>query len=163
MAEVSLYVAAITAAAGIVGATIPQVASFAHDARQAKRDRSERRAGDMRRACLDILNTAGQLRTRVGNAGQVYGGEMAARLAEIRSSAADVQLHAVSVGLLAQARLAEPAQRLADAAARLALGAERSTDRAAQQMVSAPSFTELDNCATAFRDAAIAQARAAAY
>jgi hypothetical protein len=170
MAEVSLYVAVVTAVTGIVAAGVPTVANFVRDSRQARRaehqaelDRRDRRAGEMRQACLEVLSAAGELRARLGNASQVHGPELAGRLAEIRSAAAKVQLQAVSVALLAQGRLAGPAQGLADAAASLVLAAENSIDRAAQQSRGLPDFAEFDRSETAFRAAAVAHASEADY
>ncbi|HMH93717.1 MAG TPA: hypothetical protein VK586_21880 [Streptosporangiaceae bacterium] len=170
MAEVSLYVAVITAATGIVAASVPTAATFVRDGRQAQReqrraelDRRDRRAGEMRQACLEVLSAAGELRARLGNASQVHGPELAGRLAEIRSAAAEVRLHAVSVALLARGQLAGPAQGLADAAASLVMAAEDSIDRAAQQSRGLPDFAVFDQRETAFRAAAVAHASEADY
>jgi hypothetical protein len=170
MAEVSLYVAVVTAVTGIVAASVPTVATFVRDGRQVQRDerraaleRFDRRAGEMRQACLGVLSATGELRARLGNASQVHGPEMAARLAEIRSAAAAVQLHAVSVGLLAQGQLAGPAQGLADAAARLVIATEGSIDAAAQESRGLPDSVEFDEREKAFRIAAVAYAKEADY
>lgn len=162
MTDVALSVAVVTAATGIIAASVPQVASMVSDARQARRDQRASQAKDLRQACLDILGATGDLRTRVDNAAQVHGDEMAARLAEIRSAAAAVQLHAVGVALLAPGELAGPGQALADAAARLALATAGSTDKVAQELLCPPQFTELDDAAAAFREAAVAHASGAA-
>jgi hypothetical protein len=170
MAEVSLYVAVVTAVTGIVAASVPTVATFVRDGRQAQReesraalDRLDRRAGEMRQACLDVLNATGELRARLGNASQVHGPELAVRLGEIRAAAAAVQLHAVSVALLAQGQLAGPAQGLADAAATLVTATEGSIDTAAQQSRGLPDFVEFDEREKEFRIAAVARATEADY
>src|SRR6266851_3196368 len=82
MPDVPLYVAAITAAAGVAGAAIPAIAVIIRDVRQAERDRRERRAEAKRQACLDLLRTAGELRTRVANTLQDPGDQIGARQAE---------------------------------------------------------------------------------
>jgi hypothetical protein len=92
MPDVSIYVAIITAAAGVLGATIPQVAMYRRDTRQAEWDRRDRRAETKRQACLDLLRAAGQLRTRVADAAQYHGDEMRGKLAAVRKSAAAVEL-----------------------------------------------------------------------
>src|SRR5216683_549360 len=129
MPDVPLYVAAITAAAGVAGAAIPAIAVIIRDVRQAERDRRERRAEAKRQACLDLLRTAGELRTRVANTLQDPGDQIGARLAEIRESEGAVHLHAAGVALLAPGKLAGPAEDLAMAASRLAAAAARDTDR----------------------------------
>jgi hypothetical protein len=83
---------------------------------------------------------------------------MAIRLAEMTSSAAAVQLHAVSVGLLARGTLAEPAGRLAAAARDLATAAVQRTDINLNQMVDSPDFTDFDKSFEAFREQAMAAA-----
>jgi hypothetical protein len=142
--DVSIYVALITAGAGAIGAAIPQVATVVRDVRQAERDRHERRADTRRQACLDLLHAASDLRAQVANAAQYHGGEMGARLAEIRNCAGAVQVHAVSVGLLAPEAPAGPAERVAVAANGLAANAADNTDMNLNQMVTSPDFTEFD-------------------
>src|SRR5713226_7571226 len=80
MPDVSIYVAVIAAGAGVLGASIPQVAMFARDARRDERDRRERRAETRRQACLDLLRAGGELRTRLANAAQNHGTEFKAGL-----------------------------------------------------------------------------------
>jgi hypothetical protein len=159
MTDVALSVAVVTAATGIVAASVPQVSSLVSDARKASRAQRERGAGDLRRACLDILSAAGDLRMKVDNAALARGDEMSRWLAEIRAAAAAVQLHAVSVALLVPGRLGECAQALADAAASLATAAAASTEPVAHQMVTRPDLAGLDAASVAFREAAVAHAR----
>ncbi len=158
MPDVSIYVAVITAGAGVAGAGIPHFAIVARDVRLAERDRRERRAAAKRQACLDLLRSAGELRMQVANAAQYHGDEMGTRLADVRKSAAAAQLHAVNVALLAPRKLGEPAQRLAAAASRLATAAADGTDMRVQEMIRLPDFTELDENFTAFRQIAVANA-----
>jgi hypothetical protein len=159
MPDVSIYVAVITAAAGLAGATIPQVTILARDARQAERDRRERRADARRQACLDLLGAAGDLRTSVMSTALYHGPEIAQRLADVEAGSAAVNLHAVNVALLAP-DLSGPAERLAQAARDLALMTRRNTDvDGNQQMTSPPEFTELDDCVGILGASAVASAR----
>lgn len=159
MTDVALSVAVITAATGIVAASVPQAVGIISEGRRARRERREREARDLREACLDILSAVGDLRTRLSSAQQVHGEEMSTRLAEISAAAAAVQRHAVNVALLAPRRLGDYAQALADAAATLAAAAAASTDTVAHQMVRPPDFTRLEEAAAAFRAAAVTEAR----
>jgi hypothetical protein len=158
MPDVSLYVAVITAAAGVGGAAIPAIAVLVRDVRQAERDRNERRAEAKRQACLDLLRAAGELRTRLANTAAYQGTEMGARLAGVRECDATVQLHAVSVALLAAGRLAKPAEGLATAADLLTATAtaEENIDKRAGELLNMPDFTGLDESIKAFRQTAIA-------
>ncbi|HEY4851499.1 MAG TPA: hypothetical protein VII22_11925, partial [Streptosporangiaceae bacterium] len=84
MSDVSLYVAVITAAAGVAGGSIPSVTSVIRDGRQAKRDQQNHQTETERQACLDLLAAASELRARVANAADCHGDEIDARLAQIR-------------------------------------------------------------------------------
>jgi hypothetical protein len=159
MPNVSLYVAMVTAAAGVGGAAIPAIAVIMRDVRQAERDRRERNAEAKRQACLDLLRAAGELRTRVANAGEYHGLEMGARLADIRECDAAVQLSAVSVQLLAPGKLTAPAEQLALAASQLATAAADNTDFGIGAMVSKPDMARLAESMGAFRWIAVANAR----
>jgi hypothetical protein len=158
MPEVSLYVAAITAAAGVSGAAIPAVAVLIRDVRQAERDRRERHAEAKRQACLDLLRAGSELRTRVANAAQYHGTEMSALLAQIRECDAAVQLHAVGVALLASGKLAGPADDLAAETSRLSAAAADNADPDAGVMAIEPDPAELNDSITAFRKMAVADA-----
>jgi hypothetical protein len=159
MPEVSLYVAVITAAAGVIGAAVPQVTVLMRDSRQAERDRRERVADTRRQACIDLLGAAGDLRTAVANAADYHGAEMTARLAEIRTLAAAVQIHAANVELLAPVPLGDPAAELARAAEKFAVQAGENTNLELEQMVSAPDPSELGAATDAFRAQAVADVR----
>lgn len=161
MPDVSIYVALIAAGAGIVGATIPQIAILVRDARQAERDRHDREAETKRQACLDLLRAVGELRTRVANAAEYHGTEMGARLAEIRESEAAVRVDAVSVALLAPGKLTEPAEELAEIASRLVAVTEQATNLDLGVRADTPNFAELDRGVAAFRRAAVGAADAA--
>jgi hypothetical protein len=162
MPDVSLYVALIAGAAGVGGAAISQFAVLARDSQQAKRDRSERRAEAKRQACLDLLRAAGELRTRLANTAAYQGTEMGARLAEVRECDAAVQLHAVSVALLAAGKLAEPAEQLATAVSSLVATATaaENIDTRQGEMLHKPDFTGLDATVAAFRRKAVGNAPA---
>jgi hypothetical protein len=158
MPDVSLYVALITAAAGVGGAAIPAVAVLIRDVRQAERDRNERSAEAKRQACIDLLSAAGELRTRLANTAAYQGTEMGARLAEVRECDAAVQLHAASVALLPTGKLAKPAEGLAAEASLLTTTAtaEENIDKRAGEMLRKPDFTGLDTSIKTFREIAIA-------
>lgn len=158
MTDVSIYVAAITAGAGIVGGAIPLVLTVIRDARTAERDRRERRGEVKRQALLDILGAAGELQTSLETAARYHGSEMGAMLATARSLAATVQRHAVNVALLEPQLLAGPAQQLADAAGRLVAAVTANTDLRAGELLRPPDFTELNERAASFRQIAVADA-----
>lgn len=161
MTDVSIYVAVITAAAGVAGATISQGTTAIRESRQAKRDRQERHETATREACEKLLRATGELRNQVANNRSFRGDRaaMSARLEQVRVFAADTQLHAVSVGLLAPGDLAEPAGSLAVAAQSLAATATHDTDLDQGWVSVDPDFTTLDTRVDAFRRAALDHAR----
>jgi hypothetical protein len=130
MADVSLYVAIVTAGAGIVGAAIPQVTTVIRDTRQAERDRRERLAQALRDVCVDLLRAAGELRTLTENIASYRGDPngMRALVADVRDHAGATRLNAARVGLEAPAQLAERAYQVATAASNLVGDVERSID-----------------------------------
>jgi NAD(P)-dependent dehydrogenase (short-subunit alcohol dehydrogenase family) len=150
--NVSIYVALITGGAGAIGAALPQAFTFLGDNRQASRDRKERGVNAKRQACIELLGTAAGLRTRVANTA-MYGGEILDRLAEIRSSTADVQVKAAKVSFL-ESKLVESAGSLAQAAADLAAEAITNTNTSTGVMI-APSFTAFDAAVEKFKSEAI--------
>ncbi len=152
MSNVSIYVAVITAAAGVLGATISQLASALRESGQAKRDRQERYATAVREACENLLRAAGDLRTQVENNRSFRGDRtaMAARLEEVRNHAAATQLHEVSVGTLVP-KLAESAGRVAAAARSVAMAAADHTDLERGWVAIDPDFTTLDASVDTFR------------
>ena len=154
MPEVSLYVALITAAAAIVGASLPLITTLLRDVRQAERDRRERIAGSQQQVCLNLLGSAGELRTQVENAADYQGPKMTDLLAEIRKSAEAVRQNAAIVELLAPVKLGEPAERLAKTAEKLTAAAVEGTDLKNGQMVKVPSTAELAGAMSAFKDQA---------
>ena len=155
MSNVSIYVALISAGAGVFGAAIPQAAIVVREVRQAGRDREERRSEKRRQACLDLLQAAASLRTGVADAADYHGDEMGIRLAGIRNCAAAVQVNSLSVGMLPHEVLRDPAERLAAAAATLAEAAARDTNLSLGQMAVRPEFRPLDEAMEAFRQTAM--------
>lgn len=161
MTDVPIYVAVITAAAGIIGAAIPQVSTVIRDVRQAERDRQERYATAARQACVDLLRAAGELRTQVENAHSYRGDPagMRSRLEDIRGHAAATRLYAASVGLLVPDRLAEPADKLAESASTLADSVALNTDVNQGVMVGDPDVSALNLRIAAFRGEAVGYAK----
>jgi hypothetical protein len=158
MAEVSIYVAVISAVAGIGGATISQLITAFREGSQAKRDRQERHAEAMRQACVELLRAAGDLRAQVANNYSYHGLEMGARLEQVRRYAAATQLYAVSVSLLAPEILGESADLLATAAGSLADWAVGNTNLEQGSMIREPNFRQLDDCVRAFRTKVVGDA-----
>jgi hypothetical protein len=159
MADVSVYVALISAGAAVAGATISQFTAAIREGRQAKRDRKERYEGAAREACVKLLQAAGELRTQVANNFEYHGADMPARLAEVRRCADATQVHAATVTLLVPENLGVQAEQLAAAADHLAREAAEKTNLRLNGMDELPSFSELDECVQAFRRIAIADAR----
>lgn len=159
MPEVSLYVALITAAAGIVGAAAAQIPGVVRDIRLADQERRERTADNRVQACIDLLSAAGDLLTQVMNASQYHGEKMGELLAEIRESAVAVELQAARVELVMPQRLTEPANRLAKAAKKFAALAVAGTDIAHKEMLRVPETAELDQATEAFREQAVNEIR----
>jgi hypothetical protein len=160
MVDVPIYVAVITAAAGIIGAAIPQVSMDLRAARKDDRDRRDRQAAQLRQACADLLRAAADLRTQIAN-NHTYRGDRAAmveRLEKVRQYAADTQVSSVSVGMLMPRRLAQPARRVADAAGRLAEAAVRNTNLDLGGMDPEPNYDELDQATRAFEEKALGHA-----
>jgi hypothetical protein len=160
MPDVSLYTAAIAAAAAIAGATVPAVTIVIREGRQARRARQDRQADEKRQACLDLLRAAQQLRVKVANAAQYHGPEMAARLEEIRACEADVQLHAAQAALLTTEELGGLAESLADTADQLTTQAIDRTDMQAGEMPLKPDLHGLKQRIKDFRVAVISERRA---
>jgi hypothetical protein len=160
---VNVYVAVISAVAGIAGAAISQAFIIIRDSQQAERDRQERdrdrqerQAAERQEACRELLRAAVGLRTQVANNFDYHDGpEMRERLAMVREYAAAAQLHATSVSMLAPAQFAEPADQLAEAASHLAEAAAKNTKLDQSTMLKLPSFTELNKLIETFRRIAV--------
>ena len=162
MADVPLYVALITAGAGIVGAAIPQAGIMLNEFRRADRDRQEKSAAAAQNACIELLRAASTLCVHVENM-RSYRGDadgLHSRLAEVRKDLADTQLHAASVGMLAPGPLTGPAAQLAESAASLVEAVEANIDINNAVMVGDPDTRSLNALISAFRENAIRHTRA---
>ena len=124
------------------------------------RVRREDHTEALQQASVELLRAVTELRTGVANTHEYRGDRMgmAAQLAAIRTRAADSQVHALNVALLAPESLAQPAQDLARAANRLAEGATRETDLDRGIMARRPDFSEISALGDAFALAAVEQA-----
>jgi hypothetical protein len=160
MVDVSIYVALISASAGVVGAAVSPFGLAFKEGRQAKRDRAERHTTAVHQACVDLISAAGNLRTQVTNNHSFSGDrdEMGARLEAVREYASATALHAASVSLLAS-DLAEPADRVATAAKTYADAAAESTDLDKGWMAVEPNHEELDDAIKEFRQRAMANVK----
>jgi len=157
MADVSIYVALITAGAGLLGAGVAQIPNYFRDVRQTAQVRRDSRDDRLRQACIDLLGAAEDLLADVANAVDYHGDEMASRLAGIRTTAADVQGHALAVQLLAREELAGTAERLAGAAKAFTADAESKADLGLGSMRTIDP-AGLTQAVASFRNAAVSQA-----
>ncbi len=162
MADVPLYVALITAGAGIVGALIPQAGIMLNELGRAKRDRLDRSAAAAQNVCIELLGTASGLCVHVENMRSYRGNAdgLRSRLEEVRKDLADTQLHAVSVGMLAPGPLTGPAAQLAAAATSLAKAVEDNIDLNNAVMVGNPDTGPLNTLISAFRQDAVRYTKA---
>jgi hypothetical protein len=165
MADVSVYVAVISAGAAIVGASLPQLSAIVQDSRKAKRDRlqaerdrQEHLADQRRQACVQLLRTALRLRVLVVNVQDYHGAGLAPLLAEIRDCAATAEVEAVSVALMVPPGHGKAAERLAEAAGRLAFVAACNASLQLGASVQPPDFSELDECVQGFKAMAMVTA-----
>jgi hypothetical protein len=157
MTDVPIYVAVITAGAGLFGALIPQAALVIREVRQAEKDRRERFAAATRAACVDLLRAAGELRTLVENI-RSYRGDasgMRARVEEVQKRAEETRLHAASVSLLVPGRLATPANTVAAAARALAEDVVQNTNLDRGVSIGLADTRALDKSITDFRNEAV--------
>lgn len=160
MGDASVAIAAISAGAALLGATIPQISAAYQDLQRAKREREEHYDNALRAACVDLLTAIGDLRDQVADNYFYPGGtEMGDRLARVRHCLTAAKVHAVSVTLLAPRALAQPVRDLSDAADRLAAEAVQATDRTLRATNQAPDFTDLDARISAFSEQAVEYAR----
>lgn len=160
MADVSVAVAAISAGAALLGATISQISAAYQDRQRVKREQGEQYDNDLRRACVDLLRAIGDLRDQVADNYFYPGGaEMGDRLAQMRHCLTTAKVHAVNVTLLAPRALTQPVRELTEAADQLTAMAVQATDRALGAANQAPDFTDLDARTAAFSEQAVAYAR----
>jgi hypothetical protein len=160
MGDVSVAVAAISAGAALLGASISQISAAYQDAQRVKHEREEQYDKALRTACVDLLGAVGDLRDRVADNFFYPGGaEMGDRLAQMRKCLTAAKVHAVNVTLLAPRALAQPVRELTEAAGRLTAMAAETTDRTLRAANQAPDFTDLDARTAAFSEQAVACAR----
>jgi hypothetical protein len=155
MADVPAYVTGITAGAALVGAIASPLVIAYREGHQAKRERKERETSDRRQAYLELLATAVQLRTQVASYYEHKGPGLRDRLEQVRKLAADTELNAVRVRLLAPGAFSKLAGNLATAATSLAEQTIRDTDQSLEAVTSGtkPNYEQLDECARSFRRA----------
>jgi hypothetical protein len=155
--NVSIYVAAITGATGLLAASVPQLVNAYRESRQSRRDRQDRETAGRQEAYLKLLAAAAQLRTQVANYYEHKGAGLRDRLAEVRKLAADTEQNAVRVQLLAPG-FSKLAGDLATAATGLAERTVKDTDRSLDAVKSdtEPDYQQLDHCALGFREAVTA-------
>ena len=160
MGDVSVAVAAISAGAALLGASISQISAAYQELQRARREREEQYDNALRAACVDLLRAIGDLRDRVADNYFYPGGaEMGDRLAQVRHCLTTAKVHAVSVALMAPRTLAQPVKDLTEAADRFTTMAVQATDRTLRAANQAPDFTDLDARTTAFSELAVANAR----
>jgi hypothetical protein len=155
MADVSIFVPVISAAAAILGAAISPVTTVFQSHQQAKQQRQEQHDTARRVACIELLRAAVDLRAAVANNQDYHGDEMAARLARVREYAADARVHAFNIALLAPRRLADSAGELAAATGRVAVAVAEDTNLSMGVSVRAPDFARLDACIADFTSRAL--------
>jgi hypothetical protein len=161
MVDVPIWVAIITALAGIIGAAIPQGAIVIRDVRQAERDRKERSETATREACVALLRAAGELRS-LAEGWRSYRGEptaVLARVAEARSLAEATRLHAVNVSMQVLGELGTAANDVAGAATALVADVVQNTNLSSGVVLGDPDVSTLVKCIDDFRDAAVGHAR----
>jgi hypothetical protein len=157
MVDVPIWVAIITALAGILGAAIPQGAIVIRDVRQAERDRKERFDTATRDACVALVRAAGELRS-LAEGWRSYRGDptaVLARVAEARGLAEATRLHAVDVSMQVPGQLGRPANKLADAATALVVDVVTNTDLSRGVVLGDPNVDALATSIHAFSNAAV--------
>lgn len=150
MADVSIYVAVVSASAAILGAAVTPLTTAVQAGRQARRDRHEQLKGEVRRECVELIRATWDLRTMTQNNHEYQDAGTGERLAKIRERAADAAVRSATIALLKPGPLGASAADLADAAQRLA-GAAANT-----QSIRAPDFEELEACTAKFAEATAA-------
>lgn len=155
MTDVPLYTAVISASAAVFGAAIPTIGIAMQSVLQARRDRRERYESAKREACVELMQAVENLRTQVANNHDYHGDEMGARLAQVRSYAAQARVESVRISLLVPPELAEIAQQLATAASRLEQAAVNTTNLRQGTSTELPDFAELSARIAAFKAEAV--------
>lgn len=155
MTDVPLYTAVLSASAAVIGAAIPTISIAVQNVLAVRRDRWDRYEAEKRQACVELMQAVESLRTQVANNHDYHGDEMGARLAQVRTYAAEARVQAVRISLLDPQKLGRPAQQLAATATRLAEAAANKTDLALGASRERPDFSELDACIAAFKTEAV--------
>jgi len=144
MADVSIYVAVISALAAILGASVSPLTSAAISAREARGKRREDYDAQVRTESVGLLRAAWDLRTMTQNNNEYHGTKMAKRLAKVRERAADAAVRSATIALLSPGPLAGAAAELSGAAQRLAAEAAKNTKLDMGVSTSPPDLTDLD-------------------
>jgi hypothetical protein len=150
MADVSIYVALISALAGVTGAAIPQVAIVVRDVRQSDRNRQDHYDDAIRQACLGLLRAVSDLRTLVANV-QAHRDDMATWLADVDGLAGEAKLQATEVSLLVNDERAQAAEQVANAADDVAAAIKKDARIGLGDVIREPNFHRLDGCVDVFR------------
>jgi DNA-binding MarR family transcriptional regulator len=161
MTDVPLITAVLSAAAAIVGAAIPTASAMVQSLSVARRERQERHEADKRQACVELLQAVENLRAQVASNHNYHGDEMGARLAQVRTYAAEARIQALRISLMAPHGLGQSVRELAAAATALEQAAEATTDVNEGVSRELPSFAELKTRIAAFTAEAVNDARSA--
>lgn len=154
MADASVTVTLIAAAAPIVAGSIPLIVSAVRDGQRDRRGRQEQVAKEREAVCARLLRMARDLRVLVENFYEYNGEEKKARAWEIRRRAGKIRSQADQVGLMLFS-LDVSAGELADAAGSLAAWAADPESLKLKTSTHSPDFEEFDKCVRQFKAAAM--------
>lgn len=138
MADVTIYVAVISASAAILGAAVTPLTTVVQARRQARRGRDEQLKDAVRQECVELIRAAWDLRTMTQNNHGYQGPDIGERLAKVRERAAETAVRAATIALLDHGPLSAAAAGMAAAAQNIAAAAENT------RSIQAPDFTELE-------------------
>lgn len=138
MADVSIYVAVISASAAILGAAVTPLTTVVQAGRQARRGRREQLKDAVRQECVELIRAGWDLRTITLNNHEYQGQGTREGLARLRERAADAAVCSATIAMLEPGSLGKAAADLAAAAQRLSAAAENT------QSIRDPDFTELE-------------------
>lgn len=159
MADVSIYVAVVTGAAGVLGAAIPQTAGAIRDGFRMRREHREQLDLERYEACIRLLRAVWELRVLAETMQEFPGDHMDTQLVDIRGRQATAELEAMGVARMVGAEfpeLVKATQRLSEAASRFADAAGTNASRQPDSRDRAPLvFGELDECVMAFKAEAV--------
>ena len=157
MTGASIYITAvISASAAILGASVTPLTTIYQNARYARRERQARHETAVRDECVKLLRAAWDVRTMAANNHEYHGDEMRARLAQVRSRAADASIQWVVIGTLAPGDLGSSAKRLGLAADQLAMEQAKNIDLDRGRSIRHPEFGEMDSSIKDFSDRLVA-------